>query len=175
MYPSITPPTDNLYKFMAIIGLAFCITAIIQSNQLKAVDQRLHETADSLRVRLISLELSGNTDSLRSETNFAWIDTLFREYRSLDSEKLRSKAALFQGSLSTQDYIALKTSHDRYVRLRDSMNTQRNIVLIITGLGLILVFGGFLMWYKNDQTHTDTILRHQASEAGKAGADRDDV
>jgi hypothetical protein len=174
MLPSISPPTDNLYKFMAIIGLAFCIAAIIQSNQLNAVDHRLQETADSLRTRLISLELKDTTDSLRSETSLAMIDTLFSEYRSLDANKLHLKASTYQGLLTTSDYIVLKTAHDRYLRLHKSLFTQRIIVLIITTIGLLLVFGGFYMWYVYDQTHTDTILRYQALAASTGGDAQND-
>ena len=141
----LQPPTDSLYKFMAVSGLLIiCFSVIWPELRIYELEQQ-------------SIQLKGEVNILRIETNNLnkdverhnkdkSIETLIEKQRlqEIKLEQLKTKAELGQLAVT---------------------NTRRmnRILYIGAALGLTLSFFGFILWYWRVQIWQDKAIRKEAT------------
>ena len=142
-------PTDNLYKFTAIVGVVVLLVSvyfpIIKSRELK----------------LAMIEIENQTKILRIETEYLEYITKniksAKEDRKIEKEDIVSKSFIIKSKLQE---ILSKTKQldileeDYYIIIK----LQKICMLI----GLILSISGFILWYFKIQKYLDRQLKKQS-------------
>lgn len=183
----ITPPTDNLYKFMAVGGIVLIVAGFIfppvlfretgmeylaqlrGKNELKVHEEftrQRSQTLDSRKQQAID-EKSELQKRLDSASNSAEVDRLEgrikeanRAIESMEdaSQELNLNLALKQAQIQNEATVSFN-------RQRDS----RRIMLlgwIVALIGLGFSFFGFRWWYKHLQWFQDLQVAREAEETG---------
>lgn len=188
----ISPPTDNLYKFMAVGGIALIIAGFLvppsfflQSGQeyltfLRGHDElRVHEKFTKLRLETLSRRREqaerekAKLLERRSKLTFSAhgtsvtgdIDQLDNRIKEIDVQLESIWDASYQASLD----LELKQAQDRSEETV-SINQRRNSVYFMVGgwvigvFGIVLTFFGMLLWKNRLQVLEDRKLRKEAEE-----------
>jgi hypothetical protein len=177
---TLTPPTDNLYKFIAIAGfilLLFCIVyPHVLSQQIQDVLSldKLDDVSTSAQMQLVGDKLEALLNrhyqimeslSDSSKTNSpAYIATLTQENESLKkmSDKLSDlNDAIEEEGKDRQDAIEAK----RQAAL-DEINYLLSFCQWMRFVGLFLMLLGFSLWYVKVQRFQDFVLERDARKAG---------
>jgi hypothetical protein len=142
MFSLPTPPTDNLYKFIAIAGLVLAgfgiVTPFIIARQ--AIDlsvKRKLETEDRMREIIFRITETAQKDQLAT-----------KEERKAQIENIGQDIKTIHDQFETD----LETEAQRY---RDATDTQVNYLLGCIVVGLLIAGGGFWLWYKRVQQPLD--------------------
>jgi hypothetical protein len=133
------PPTDNLYKFMAIFGLALIIASFVGAYKAEA------EIQSRFGARIRERELLMLEQRREAALGPAYEH---RDWRIiLDSFAVEARA----DTLANEGLLAVKTRFD---------------VLLWVGAGMSLA--GFLLWYTRLQRFEDALVKRKASESTEA-------
>jgi len=174
-------PTDNLYKFMALAGIAIVLSCAYLATSLQrdlnrqAYDhfvrykvwgfdlEKLQADTTSLSVALSDIEkaMQAQADALRGPG---------RATSALDDIRSETKELRRQAELSAQRYdelrkrlIAEEVEHGELsVRARQ---TSRQVALLCVGgaIGALLALWGFWLWYSRVQRYLDVQLKTSSS------------
>lgn len=148
--------TDNLYKFLALSGLAL---VLFSASFPPVVISRVHERMERIEAELVPLRVD--------------LNAVKREVARLQQSPTPTtvEVAAIQSRLDQREVrhelLALKlTSLKRAVRY-----LNRLIAWMIAGLstGITMALAGFWLWYKRLQVHQDTIVRLEAAAAAGRG------
>lgn len=145
-----TLPTDNLYKFIALAGIALAISSNIYFNSL--VDKTVNAEDE------VKLE----TELAKVEVEHLQILVGDSEFQSLPS--LRRWEIIKDKQLVAAKIPQLKT---RASRLRDNVNRWEISLCITTSAGTILSISGFLLWYRKVQKLLDKKLLQESTRTNK--------
>jgi hypothetical protein len=144
------PPTDNLYKFVAISGLILVVTSIIMYSLLRDnTSQALWEAIPSLKAQQERLEAEWASFFKRQKT--ASTEASREQMQHSDdldeaSEKINQRCA--------QTNAAYESAAER---LRNWS------CLLLSGIiGALMMAGGFFLWYRRVQKFQDLILASEA-------------
>ena len=180
---SISPPTDNLYKFIAIAGIVlFLVGALlfwdatssvyrtsakieIATADLDRESQRFYSSADEMgeaverQSALLDLaEQAGPLDDDAVER----VDSL----RSLETV-IYAKLAIVQEASDS-----LAAVHSRVDEIADAHSIESSYIKLSIIVGFVLMFAGFYIsergfkgWYQQVQKHEDIIIRAAAAQA----------
>ncbi len=167
MTPPITPPTDNMYKFMALSGVALVIVGIYCWVQLwisfNEREQTLNESiARSLALSSANAHLSRiqwllKNPQARREINSTqattspWVAEWDRAFEGLSSWKPELPPPNFDVQLSQ-----LQTA-----RWRLSAWPGISSICLLPA-GIALAAWGFRLWYRRVQVYQDAILKAEA-------------
>jgi hypothetical protein len=177
--PVPTLPTDNLYKFMALSGLAILIISLvfpmirIEETELKLVE--LETQTEVLRIETDDLtrEMSGKTEKIQ------------KEMVSLDPEKLANlskkdiELLLNESKLHLQDLendrkrmnelkiktVELKGRTKLVGALMEDLRSYLIFLIVGGALGLLFCFLGFGLWYKLVQRPSDLLMKAQVERS----------
>jgi hypothetical protein len=114
MIPQMTPPTDNLYKFSAILGL---IMFILCGAYLKYIGTAASEKNTALSIELITLEAERKKSSLDSH----WLVSRFESFKTqFDRFKKQWEDGAFDnhkfpGPVTTPEGKQLVHQNDEYM------------------------------------------------------------
>ena len=136
----IQPPTDCLYKFIAISGLLiFCFSMVWPELRLNELEQQ-------------SIQVMGEFKILKIEA-----DNLKEDIAILGKEARIEKSRLFAIKL---EQVQTKAELGKLA----TTNTKRIIRILYMGvtIGLILSFGGFILWYRKIQKWQDIAIRNES-------------
>lgn len=176
-------PTDNLYKFLALTGLALVAICffypffsleselrlsshLIATHRALMVDLRtLKESTQKLADRLKQVVQGWQNLKDDRSTNFKEKKSaLESERKEIDdqfeaSEKFGAELEKRQAESEADDQIANEAS--------DQAEFYRRFCLIGDAVGLTICVIGFRLWYKNLQCYQDEILALEAKAARK--------
>jgi hypothetical protein len=168
MISSFSPPTDNLYKFMALSGLILAFFSYY-------VPYIIHERLQS---RLASAELESK--KLTIERDY-FKDELDR-FDKQEVQPLKAEAELWRTKKvkpSNEEMDVVLKRHDELLdkkRLVDIKNAEvisnyeecrrlarqadrlQLLSYITSGLASVLAFNGFRLWYKKYQVYQDALM-----------------
>jgi hypothetical protein len=169
MYEQLRPPTDNLYKFVALSGLAVAVFAAY-----------MDVTTD---IKLATLYWQSN-DAYDAVEHFKdrydddiWSVTYDLNHKLInaDTAAARKTAAAAKRDASIAKYQK-EYSEARAARRKLHLETfyQYWILVVVGAIGLMVSFLGFILWYLMLQRPLDEIMRYdlherrlKASEAAK--------
>jgi hypothetical protein len=195
MFESLTPPTDNLYKFLAISGLAVVLVSATYPTYLYFdLDQQSLEIQRD--TELLSFEVDQLNDISRAiDQTEARVDARMKDVDE-QIEKLKrgeiTQEAAFAANNQAKAEIA--TLREQATKLRDkARESQRNDIdrklklrqydllrerattIAILGfvgiaVGLVTTVAGFSLWYSRMQRFQDEILARESLRANSDAA-----
>lgn len=181
MYDLVRPPTDSLYKFMALSGLVCVVLAFVyQETVLTRLQAEIIEVEDALdRTQLEYAEGLGRaSDELREAVGEAvrpegpMSDELLAEWRQRLNHADSAVAAANRAE-SDMDRILLELRQRvRRMSLARSRarSAQRDVwVGLLFGCGLAVI--GFHLWYRRVQRYEDYRLAMEAGDPWGAAAE----
>jgi hypothetical protein len=180
------PPTDNLYKFMALGGIVLFVAGVFvppmvfqQTGmeylaKLRGSDElRVHEEFTNQRLETLNLraqraieeknKLQKRLDELNSASNSAAVDKLDGQIKAAHREIESIEDSSHELSLN----LALKRAQIKY---EDTVSVNRRLisrVVLVAGwglglFGLIVSVIGFYWWYKHLQRFQDRLVAQEA-------------
>lgn len=166
-------PTDNLYKFLALAGIAifilsnyFSLTRIVEvggriidveearlivkarQESLKSKSERLHKIIDNSIAEQSGhnrREDLGKLDIHYSETEIK--ELVNQVYNLIDEQDMAS--------------AKLQTSLMRLVNLKNLSDKIRNMDIIFSAIGGLMIYNGFSLWYRRVQKPLDELLQRE--------------
>jgi len=141
------PPTDNLYKFLAISGLMiFCFFVIWPELQTYKLEQR-------------KIEILGEQEVIKHEI----------DYINQDLDRIKQGEITFEKFfpiLKQSREIAIKTAQiSTKSKLLELTNARLKKITFFTpigiALGLIMTLNGFALWYFKIQIWQDKAIRKE--------------
>jgi hypothetical protein len=196
MMDLLKPPTDNLYKFQAVGGIALTLAGFIfpilfflqtgmeYLGQLRGRDEfKVHEEFTKQRRQTLELRkqqaadeknkllkrLNQLTSAPQEGHNSGEIDKLDTRIRDTDRQLELLADALHEANLN----LALKEAQIKNEETV-SFNRRRNsryfmvIGIVIAGIGLFYTYIGFRRWGKRLQLFQDIIVQKEAEAKLKA-------
>ena len=159
-FPSLpTPPTDNLYKFMAISGLVAAILAIVFYHGF-VMNTGLKVQEASAEISIVSAVI----DNLKRQS------ALFRKRMELSNGENLAEL-LQEATLLEDELLELQIQHHRSIQKHEESKLFANLfyplmiaVLVISVGGISVSISGFQLWYSRLQRYQDGILRQRASQ-----------
>lgn len=154
------PPTDNLYKFMAIGGLVLIIgSEALFTLALREWSAKLHELEPSLE----SLEIDVARLKRQSAEFHRQAEASPPTKKALD--QLRKHHEAIQ---EVEDNLLIKAAEvkarARHLdALRRDVRVLRWLTPIAGVFGALLTLWGFVLWYTRVQIHLDRVLKEQAA------------
>jgi hypothetical protein len=150
--PTLTPPTDNLYKFLAISGLVltiFCIFCNVYPSSFLAF-------SDSTFTNLV-------IDSRKLEIDFEYLK------RSIAQQALQSQTTVDEIENQPQVQQQLLDIEHRMIQLDELLEqerrksktseTIRQMLFVLSLFGSSMAATGFSLWYSRVQIHQDKLLK----------------
>ena len=163
-------PTDNLYKFFAIAGVVLLVASVtFSTNQVMETENSIaaleEETAllkfdrDTLADDLAALQ--GDVRELESEVNTG---------AGAAESKLHERATNLLSRVSDMKRVHLDLSRKTAAVQAKSQTIQRltrqrswliNQCLVGAGLGIMMMWSGFALWYFKAQSLQDALLQRE--------------
>ena len=174
-----TPPTDNLYKFLALSGLVLYLFSLsypfIASKQLDREIDQVTEEITVLEIEVINFEteikiFDKEIQSLAKDIEDleALDDTLLteedREWRKKNmAEKKEQLLDLMMRTGEIGKRVALaEVKNERLKRLLTEVRVIRILGVVGTCLGGAIAIVGFMLWYFRVQIYLDRKLQKEA-------------
>ena len=156
MFP--IPPTDNLYKFLAITGLLIIFAPLVLywSLELEYLQKNFE-----VKPTMLALEIEGRKLELETAKILAESE---RAELSKDAAKQERLRIGYKDSLERFDAHRVKVAemtakHDLLVVLADRLRLILNVAKFAIGFGAACTLAGFGLWYTKVQVHQDRALR----------------
>lgn len=146
------PPTDNLYKFMAIFGLTLLVISLILPVYINYT-VAVNNAEVMARIRVIDTEMAIAGD--------------FDIFRELSEDKILTPNEKKEFVAKQKDFIV------KNGQTLDELNIVTATTPALIGImfystimgivGSILVYKGFRLWYDKLQKYQDIIVKNQAA------------
>lgn len=153
-----TLPTDNLYKFIALSGLLIVLVSFfIPICIMHQVNMQRFDIEADVNVAIEeSRRLENKTNLLRQSM----------KDKSITKEEARLKNDEFDkiSEKNTMNGIRLKSQLNKLKFTIEEIKDLKWLVLIGCGLGVVIAWAGFLLWYKRLQKYQDIIIRNEVAE-----------
>lgn len=194
-----TPPTDNLYKFMAVSGIVLVLAGVIApplfflqagmeyiaqrrgSDELRAHEEFVAQRLKTLelreqRARDEKINLQQRLEGLNSVSNSSEVDKV----QGLIKEVNRELESIADSSDELTLNLALKRAQIKY---EDTVSTNRRflsrlflLIGFVAGLvGVFISFVGFRRWYKRLQQFQDRVTAKEAEDKLAVTAAREQI
>jgi len=158
---SINPPTDNLYKFIAIAGLiGAVVTAVLVIYTIEdTIDFQLG-ASDAFQVAWLEI---GQYVEARDILEKYWAKSLRGEEVFGLTQEMRTIPDLKQTAMDAVREFEVKA--ETAVQRQNLMNTYHEQLTSLFISSNAVMFAGFIAWWFSTQRHQDAILRYQALQA----------
>lgn len=158
MLTNVTPPTDNLYKFIALFGLALVVLGFYVFN---SESDRLTQGAGEMNVslRALAAELGENAAAQK---------VLAETVEGIEGKEPPNNLLFRLGAIdgvSEQAKVlalSLQQTADRYLGDRGRAQRKANQAAVGGGAGLVIAIAGFWWWYFRLQRYQDAAVKKQA-------------
>ena len=181
----LQPPTDNLYKFLAISGLLllgfFQVFPLLQLRELR--NERI-QISGEISILRIDLEHLRNETNRQYDANDSMIKAM--EKRTPQDSFWKSEKAYIDFMVSEYKYVRDKQDQAyekrRLIETRIAQIDTKNELLEQVGsdikylrfaafggsiVAIVIGIWGFKLWYRKVQAPQDRIIARQASEENK--------
>lgn len=160
MLPAITPPTDNLYKFICLFGLTLFL---FFSYSLSFVHDRLsknHQLLENIRTtaqhELLRYKvIQGKKVNQQCRTTIKHAS----EIADLKRELLKMEALMEKSLPDHKQIIALSGELNKVEISMHGLKTKIWLYMAFLSVGVVMVYWGFRRWQLRDQNVRDTLLR----------------
>ena len=160
MIPSISPPTDNLYKFVALFGLGLFILSIVNQSkhrsdlikskiEVERMQQRIFDTIQVYQSPNLSTQQKLQDDI----AHYNHVQNMFSQLDELEDFIMKSPHIPLRAKNLIVTEIDIIEIRSEVIERQE----QFNWLLMISSIGLILV--GFTLWYFLDQKWRDKEIK----------------
>lgn len=159
MIPSITPPTDNLYKFISLFGLTILLFSVynigITFDASAKSKMGIEDVKVSLQKAIYEKSYSTN-DSLRTDK----VGNHFRPGKILQMEQdlLQIERFIASCQLDPKDEIALSGDISKISVALDNLSIKQRGYIGFGCIGFALMIFGFFKWHYKEQQLRDKML-----------------
>ncbi len=162
MIPAITPPTDNLYKLIALFGLGILILAVMNygTQQSDVIKSKIE--IEELEKEIFGIVHHYDTISVDFEKNeqanivkYDKISDLNKQIEEVEKMIMKDKKLPHhvKTDIATKiDIIEIKTA---------TIQKQERTDLLLVIISLVLMSAGFILWYKKEQRWNDLELKQK--------------
>lgn len=174
---SFQGPTDNLYKFLALFGLAIITISLVLIDNLnkEITDAMIRSELSSMRFKYFAeaqnkmLETTSKTAALRGEINRIKLDN-----KDLTMDKLNDAESELKKITEDADkyYASSKEIYDEATKAFNDSNTVTYLLngirkklfsyYIMLFIGFILSAFGFFLWYHKLQKFLDREISNRS-------------
>lgn len=152
----VSPPTDSLYKFVALFGLAILILASYKSGKTFEALSVNRVAMEGIK-KDIRVEMAGYYTQAYSDSPGALMATTAIKQLPDDIDAVLKEITIAPLSLNA------KMIYDGEVRKlkaeRSSLDIRITEYIVTLMAGILLVVTGFMLWYKRDQLLKDWLLK----------------
>lgn len=157
MIPAITPPTDNLYKFISLFGLTIFLFAVYN---LSIVFDRI--SVNSIKIEDLKSEVSQNVCAT-SPSECGWLDDgssdkIFFRLFSMNADLQKTNEKMQRSNLNSITKIKLNGKIKKLNVELNALNLKLWSYVIICIGGAFIMRRGFKHWQKREQNLRDRIL-----------------
>jgi hypothetical protein len=160
---SLAPPTDNLYKFVAIFGLVLivggCVLLYITVDNSLEAATRANQGFRSA----IATEESPEVQEVLSEAISKMVDE-----RRQDPGLAAALRAAGASDEAIAEAVAMQEAADVFFAHESRLRGVTGVARMLGGLGAIVSAVGFGFWYRRVQRFEDQILRRRAEATSDA-------
>ncbi len=173
------PPTDSLYKFLALVGLVVVLTSLIGPGYMMyGLDQKIVTAERESQTIAIRTERANNkaTQAKRSASHIDSISKMMSIRPKTDSlremeillkgfeEANNTLSALDEANVEVKEQMLLATSKMRELDvLLKWLNYAIGAMFFGTIVGGVLIIFGFDLWFKRVQTPLDQLAQMQVT------------
>jgi hypothetical protein len=156
MIPTISPPTDNLYKFIALFGLAIFLFSLYRSGDAFEAVTKTKIQLEDLKLKINrSLPFTSNGNPVIDTASVNVVPVMVKrlsdDLESITETISSSGLSPLEQEVLLTDVRKLQVQNDNY-----RIKTTEFITTLL--LGFILIILGFWLWYKKDQVIKDKML-----------------
>lgn len=160
MIPSITPPTDNLYKFISLFGLTILLFSVYNISITFDASAKSKRGIEDVKVSLQKAlyEKSRSTvDSLRTDK----VTSRFRpgKIRRMKQDLIQLEHFIESSKLDPEQEIKLAGEISKINIVLDSLFIKLMGYIIFACLGFGLMVFGFFKWHYKEQNLRDKMLK----------------
>ena len=159
MIPPITPPTDNLYKFISLFGLTILLFSIYNvgitfdssaSNKMKIEDVKVELQ------QLIYKKSNETKKDLQTEK----VKNHFRpgKLRRMHQDLLKIERFVEKADLSPKDQISILGKLSKLNVGFDTLRLKKWGYIVFGLIGLAFMVYGFWKWHRKEQKLRDNML-----------------
>lgn len=147
-FPQI--PTDNLYKFMALSGLAIAlISFFLPMKQVRDIEMEIVEIQEQARL------LNEKNDFLDIKKG------IIERLKSAPAEE--AEKIFIERQQLVLESVRILAKLERVKFLKDEIKNLKTIIGLLSGLGVFLSVLGFILWYQKVQRYQDKVLKDNAN------------
>lgn len=158
MIPSVTPPTDNLYKFISLFGLTIFLFAVYNLGVVydQSADNKMHIESFKVDVQKKLYEQSPRFHkTLSADSGRRFRPAMIRR---LDSDLHKIEDVILKSHLPPIVIFELQGQVSKLSVSLDALRLKQNITIGIVIAGLLIMVYGFLKWKEKEQDIRDKIL-----------------
>ena len=164
MIEQFRPPTDSLYKFIAITGVALTLFvgwSLVQTEvQTYKLRREMNASVQSL-VRAESSKFAEGFMTLADDVESGTVSPGVEVGKRIDTI-MESKPDNFD----ELEESAMKAAWDLGIHQRET-NPERTLQLFAAVVGTIIAISGFVLWWRRVQKPLDELLQLQLEKARK--------
>lgn len=159
MIPSITPPTDNLYKFISLFGLTILLFSVYNVGITFDASAKSKMGIEDVKVSLqkaIYERSCATNDSLKTDK----VSSHFRpgKIRRMKQDLLQIEHVIESSELDPGKEIKLSGDISKISVALDSLYTKLVCYISFGCVGCGLMIFGFLKWHYKEQKLRDKML-----------------
>jgi hypothetical protein len=159
MIPSITPPTDNLYKFISLFGLTILLFSVYNIGITFDASAKSKMGIEDVKVHLqqaLYEKYKSTNDSLKTDK----ISTHFRpgKIRQMEQDLLQIEGFIANCQLDPKDQIELSGDISKISVALDNLSVKKRGYIVFGSLGFALMLFGFIKWHYKEQKLRDKML-----------------
>jgi len=187
MIETLKPPTDSLYKFLAIIGLIFFLTSVISPFVLRREfhrqyaeflrDERINnldaetwqETSKQMQKQSIELDESSKrldeTFDPKSNRSLAEQGRVLKEAKKIEEKQFATIELLDKQMRDWRKQDAqVEYKRNLLEEYEDYAKNLFTLCLLGGPVGLFMSVFGFVLWYRRAQKYEDLVLKKKVEQ-----------
>jgi len=153
MLPAINPPTDSLYKLVAIFGLTIFLFYVVMLSDTYHDSTEVHIKIENLMFKM-RRETGQNFNCVKHEKHRITL----RPYQEINQELLNLEKAINCEALTTQKKNEYRSEMNEYHIKIDAYRSKIIFYWILVFSGVFLMFWGFFRWNTKEQKLRNAIL-----------------
>jgi hypothetical protein len=164
MLPNLTPPTDNLYKFIALFGLTILLFSFYKSSEVFEHSARTKSNIEDVRREIHDIYWSSIEHHKHPMDT---MDTNVSPFtvRDLSDDLHEIAATVGKSNLNDSLKFDIDTKIRKMMVDTDVLGIKITEYFFILGLGFVLMIFGFIQWYRKDQRYRDKQIKSVKSRA----------
>lgn len=159
MIPSITPPTDNLYKFISLFGLTILLFSLYNLGINFDYSAKNRMQIEDVKTDLQQV-LYKKTEKLNADLKAESVKNHFRpgKIRRMSQDLVEIEHLIETSNLSPKEEIEFSGEISKLNVALDTLHLKQYGYIFFASVGFILMVVGFFAWHNKEQKLRDKML-----------------